>query len=233
MGQGCCPPPFLAPHSPPHVCCALLILCTGSDRRTLIDNQCRGIHGMPPGPPRWNRCKLTRSQHTRACREIHGTPRPTRRAPWKWMSPRQRGRYGPNHNPTPPGRGPGLRPPPTHPACGSPQCRLRVPGGPHRREGAAYSRWCPTPARWMPTASGRAWLAGRYPHKGRGARNHAASRWLWRYRPWEKLPPPQRKLTRHWQGPSRRAWTLYTFWGRASPRCVGSQSRPPPRVPEH
>jgi len=44
-------------------------------------------------------------------------------------------------------------------------------------------------------------------------------------------PPLQHKHTRHWQGPSRRAWTSYTFRGLASLRCAGSSSRTPPRAP--
>jgi len=75
--------------------------------------------------------------------------------------------------------------------------------GPHRRDGAACSRWFPTSARrtyipvrprrmpgLTPKSSGCARLARLYPQKGRGERDHAAPRGTWRHWPWATPPPP-------------------------------------------
>jgi len=119
------------------------------------------------------------------------------------MSPRRRGRQGSLLKQKYPDRGPVSNPPPNHPACGSAQCRVaHASRGPHRRDGAACSRWYLSSARCTyqpvrsrrmpvvtPTASGCAWRAGSYPHNGRCTRGHGAPRRYWRYLPLTTTPP--------------------------------------------
>jgi len=200
-----------------------------------------GYTGCPLGPPVSTDGNRPGYSTRGECRDIDGMLRSPRRAPWKWMSPRRRGRQ-----PTTPDRVPGPQPIPTHPECGSAQCRgARAARGCRRRDGAACIRRFPTSARctyeqvrphrmpgMTPTASGSAWLSERYHHKGRGARDYAAPRLYGRHWSWVTRPP-QYKHTRHWQGHSRRAWISYTYWGFESPRCAGSPSRPSPRAPGH